>query len=313
MELQTIQNLPATEIIAAKSYMDASTATATKKAYASDWAIFTAWCDSKCVESLPATPEVVALFLSAQAREGKKAATIGRRLASISSAHKAVGLDSPASSMPVQALLRGIRRKHGCAQDQKTPATSEIVREMARSAPNTKSGIRDRALLLLGFAGAFRRSELAALTIEDLGFTPEGVRVSIRRSKTDQEGKGQVKAIPFGGLFCPVRAVKEWLKVSGITEGPLFRSVRKNGVVNDSRLTTKSIGQIVKRAASSIGLDPKDFSGHSLRSGFCTSAAKNGADLFKIMDVTGHKNLKTLKGYVRRGQEFNNHPGEGLL
>ena len=313
MEIQTIQNLPATEIRAAKSYMDASTATATKKAYQSDWLIFTTWCASKGVESLPATPEVVALFLSAQARGGKKAATVARRLASVSSAHKAVGLDSPARSMPVQAILRGIRRKHGCAQDQKAPATADIVRKMAQCAPNTTSGLRDRSLILLGFAGAFRRSELSALMIEDLGSTPEGVRVRVRMSKTDQEGRGLVKPIPYGNQCCPVQALRDWLEVSGITEGPLFRRVWKNGRIGEEPITPKSIAGIIKRMAEKIGLNPDLFSGHSLRSGFCTEAAKNGADLFRIMDQTGHKNLKTLKGYVRRGQEFNNHPGEGLL
>jgi len=314
MQLQTApQNLPAREIQVAQEYLDASVSDATRKAYKTDWAIFSAWCASKGVESLPASPDVVALFLSAQAGEGKATATIGRRLASISSAHKSAGLDSPAGSKPVQAILRGIRRKHGCAQDQKSPATAEIVREMARSAPNTKSGIRDRALILLGFAGAFRRAELSALCVSDLGFAPEGVRVLVRRSKTDQDGRGQVKAIQNGDVFCPVRAVREWLEVSEITEGPVFRSVRKNGVVSDKAITTKSIGEIVKRLAESVGLDPKEFSGHSLRSGFCTSAAMSGADLFRIMDITGHRSLKTLQGYVRRGNEFNNHPGRGLL
>jgi site-specific recombinase XerD len=183
---------------------------------------------------------------------------------------------------------------------------------MALAAGNDMKGLRDRALLLIGFAGAFRRSELVALNIEDLEESEFGFKVTIRHSKTDQEGAGQTIAIVRGSLACPVAALKAWLETAGITTGPIFRSVRKGGVVG-GRLPAQSVADIVKVYAERVGLDPVLFAGHSVRSGFLTSAAKRGASIFKMMDQSRHRSVETLRGYVRDAEIFKEHAGAGLL
>jgi site-specific recombinase XerD len=174
-------------------------------------------------------------------------------------------------------------------------------------------GLRDRALLLLGFAGAFRRSELVALDVADLEETEEGMRVAIRRSKTDQEGKGEVIGITRGSVNCPVKAVKTWLQATSITGGPLFRPVTKGSRVGNSRLTDKSVAGIIKTYARRLGLNEADFSGHSLRSGFLTSVARRGASVFKMRDVSRHKSMDVLQSYIRDAELFRDHAGAGLL
>jgi site-specific recombinase XerD len=183
---------------------------------------------------------------------------------------------------------------------------------MAQAAPDGLKGLRDQALLLLGFAGAFRRSELVALDVADLEET-EGMRVSIRRSKTDQEGKGEVIAIVRGSVNCPVKAVKNWLQAISITEGTMFRPVTRGGRVGNSRLTDKSVASIIKAYARRLGLNEADFSGHSLRSGFLTSAARRGASVFKMRDVSRHKSMDVLQSYIRDVELFRDHAGAGLL
>jgi len=184
---------------------------------------------------------------------------------------------------------------------------------MASGCPNNLRGTRDRALLLLGFGGAFRRSELAALTVEDLEEVEGGLRVHIQKSKTDQEGAGEVVPVIRGNGSCPCRAVKEWLDAAGIESGPVFRRMAKGGKICDNGLTPHSIGTIVKRYAKKAGLDPADYSGHSLRAGFLTSAAENGAGLFAMMNISRHRSVETVRTYVRRSEEFKDHAGEGLL
>src|SRR5262245_57335119 len=174
-------------------------------------------------------------------------------------------------------------------------------------------GLRDRAILLLGFAGAFRRSELVGLDVTDLEFCTGGLRVSIRKSKTDQEGLGVKIAIARGSTACPVDAVSAWLKASAIIEGPLFRPVTRTQKISDRRLSARAVGQLVKAYARRAGLKAADFSGHSLRSGFLTSAAAHGASIFKMMDVSRHKSVDTLWGYVRDAEMFRDHAGSGLL
>jgi integrase len=181
------------------------------------------------------------------------------------------------------------------------------MRDMAHAAPGGIKGLRDRALLLLGFGGAFRRSELVALDVED------GLRVTICRSKTDQEGQGVTIAIIRGGACCPAKAVRAWLDAAGISEGPIFRPVRKGGKVRDQRLTAKSVCDLVKSYADSVGLDGATFGAHSLRAGFLTSAARRGASVFKMRDVSRHKSMDVLQAYVRDANLFENHAGAGLL
>jgi integrase len=168
-------------------------------------------------------------------------------------------------------------------------------------------------LLLLGFAGAFRRSELVALDVADVEEMSEGLRVNIRGGKTDQERAGTTIAIVRGSVACPVAAVKEWLVAAGITEGAIFRRVNKGGNVLPDRLTAQSVSLIVKARAKRAGLDPRSFAGHSLRSGFLTSAARRGASVFKMMDISRHRSVDTLRGYVRDAELFRDHAGSGLL
>jgi site-specific recombinase XerD len=179
--------------------------------------------------------------------------------------------------------------------------------------PNDLRGLRDRALLLLGFAGALRRSELVALNVEDLEETAEGMHVTIRHSKTDQEGTGDFVSIPHGSRLRPVAAVKEWLEAAAIIEGPIFCSIKKGGSLTLERLSDRSVAQIVKGRAEAAGFDPNLFSGHSLRAGFVTSALHHGADILRVMDVTRHREVSTLKTYGRRAKAFTQHAGEAFL
>jgi integrase len=209
--------------------------------------------------------------------------------------------------------MKGIRRTLGIAPSRKMPATAERLLAMIQNAPATLAGTRDRALLLLGFAGAFRRSELVALQVADIAFVSEGMRVTIRRSKTDQEGAGQVIAVPRGKKSCPAEAVRAWLDAASIKEGPVFRSISKGGRPRASALTPHSVGLILKRYAVAAGLDPGEFGAHSLRAGFLTSAAAQGASIFKMMDVSRHKSADSLRGYVRDAEAFSDHAGADLL
>jgi integrase len=265
------------------------------------------------VAPVPAAPEVVATFLAAQASSGVKASTLARRAAAIRYAHALKGVEPPTNSEAVKATMRGIRRTLGTKKEQKAAATSERVARMVSLAPATLGGLRDQALLLLGFSGAFRRSELVAIEVSDLLETAEGYRVTIRRSKTDQEGAGHEVAILRGSRLRTVEAVQAWLHAAGITEGPLFRPVAKGGRVLAAALTAESVANIVKAYAKRAGLEPAAFAGHSLRAGFLTSAAEHGASIFKMMEVSRHKSVDVLRGYIRRVELFKEHAGAGFL
>jgi site-specific recombinase XerD len=289
------------ELTSAAAYARASKADATLRAYRSDLRDFVRWCATHALDPMPASPATVAAYLAALADSGLKASTITRRAAALTSAHRSAGFPPPTASDPVKAVLKGIRRSIGVAPSPKSPATARTVSRMVAKCPDTVRGKRDRALLLLGFAAALRRSELAALNIEDLERTNEGMIVHIRRSKTDQDGTGQSVAVPFGSKLKPVDAVDAWLEASGRKAGSLFG------------LCDKSVALIVKRYARKAKLDPTLFAGHSLRAGFVTEALERGADLLKVMDVTRHREVKTLKVYDRRAKAFRNHAGKGFL
>ena len=214
----------------------------------------------------------------------------------------------------MKAVLRGIRRELGAARQTKTPATHDLITAMMAACPADKLiGIRDRALLALGFAGAFRRSELVALDMADLTEVPDGLRVLIRKSKTDQEGAGQEVAIPRGHHIRPVETLQAWLAAAGITEGPVFRQVTQTGRVSEVALGDDGYVKAIKKRAKAVGLDPAGFSGHSLRSGFLTSASEHGAAVFKLQEVSRHKSVDVLAGYVRRSDQFKGHAGSGFL
>lgn len=301
------------ELEAAAGYARAARSAATRRAYRSDFALFSSWCEARRVPALPAAPETIAAFLAAEANRGTKVSTIGRRLAAIRYAHKLAGHEPPTNSEAVKATLRGIRRTAGSAPARKAPATADKILAMVDKADRNVKGLRDRALLLLGFAGAFRRSELVALDVFDLQFCDGGLRVTIRRSKTDQDGLGVVIAIARGSIACPVDAVRAWVKAASIDDGALFRPVTRTGKIAARRLSTRAVAELVKCYARRAGLKAADFSGHSLRSGFLTSAAAHGASIFKMMDVSRHKSIDTLRGYVRDAEMFRDHAGHGLL
>ena len=287
-------------------------AKATRRAYRSDFEIFQAWCAGRGVSALPATPETVAAFLACEVERGIRPSTMGRRVAAVRYAHKLAGHRVPTDDERVKATVRGIRRTLGTAPRKKAPATVERVIAMTVGTGDGLKGLRDRALLLLGFAGAFRRSELVGLDCEDIQECETGLRVTIRRGKTDQEGQGATIAIVRGLIACPVEALRTWLDAAGIVTGPLFRSIRKGGKLG-GRLTDQSVVGIVKSHAERVGLDPASFAGHSLRAGFLTSAAQRGASIFKMMDVSRHRSVDTLRGYVRDAEIFKDHAGAGLL
>nr|WP_276082039.1 site-specific integrase [Methylobacterium sp. GC_Met_2] len=327
--------LPAEAAAIVRAYQQASKADSTVRAYRSDVQVFQAWCDRFGFQSLPASPEAVAGFLAHEAEAGLSASTIGRRLAAIRYGHKLAKAADPTDDEDVRATMKGIRRRVGVAPTQKAAATVDILQMLLARTPDTLTGKRDRALLALGFAGAFRRSELVALDVADLREDPEGLRVTVRRSKVDQEGAGFVKAIPTGRYIQPVRLVREWLDAAGITSGPVFRPVSRSGRVrrvsaqvepkldaegvpgqNDpkpSRLTDRSVANILKAYCTAAGLDASTFGAHSLRAGYITTAAERGADLARIMDQSGHRNADTVVKYIRRANLFKAHSGSGFL
>jgi integrase len=210
--------------------------------------------------------------------------------------------------------MKGIRRSLGVAPSQKEPISPSEFRAMVKSRPETLHGLRDRALLLLGFSGAFRRSELVSLDVDDVVWGEDGLTVNLRRSKTDQEGEGRKVGIPFGSTpeSCPVRSLRGWLKAAGITEGPLFRPV-KGPKVGAKRLSDKAVARLVKRAAKAAGLEPSRLSGHSLRSGLATAAAKAGKSERSIMAQTGHRSAQMVRRYIRDGELFSENAAAGLL
>ena len=338
----------------ARDYIQDAKAKNTIRAYTSDWKDFTDWCKIQRRESLPATPETVALYITHLAR-GLKTSTIQRRISSISQAHAAAGYeDSPTKTAIVRATWQGIRRSKGVAAQGKAPVLMPDLRAMMEHLPKEAADVkkeakkaktqevaslaystpeklklpqdqeepeeageneeprdrliacRDRALLLLGFAGAMRRSELVGLDVADVVETTDGLVVTIRRSKTDQEGQGRKIGIPYGSKLatCPVRSLRAWKARAKITEGPLFRQVNRHGKVSEGRLGDRTVALVVKRAVAATGVDAASYAGHSLRAGLATAAAMAGVSERVIQGQTGHKSLPILRRYIREGSLF---------
>ena len=283
----------------AAAYLDASLADSTKRAYQSDLGHFLAWGGA-----IPTTPELLARYLALHG-EHLSPFTLARRLVAIGKAHAAQGLANPCESELVRSVLRGIRRVHGSAQRQVDPLLREDVLAIIDSLPATNKGVRDRALLLVGFGAALRRSELVSLKVADVRFAPEGLVLRIRRSKTDQEGTGRDIGVPYArSRACPVNALRAWLERSGIASGPVFRGVAKGGRIQDTGMTAQSVGLVVKHYVARVGLDPERFSGHSLRAGLITSAVKLGVSSHKIRQQSGHRSEAMLSRYIRDGELF---------
>lgn len=288
--------------------MDEHTAAAqaanTTKAYASDWRQFEAWCARYDLQPLPATPAVAALYLTALAHRGLKLATVRRRAAAITRAHRLAGLHSPIWDPRVVTLLEGIARTLGAAPTKKVALLRDpLARTVARIDTTTAAGLRDRALLLVGFALGLRRSELVRVAVEDLSPSPDGLLVRLGPTKTDQRGAGTQLLLAYAesGHPCPVWALRSWLDHAGLSDGPLFRRVTRTGAIS-SPLSAQSVALIVKRRVKAAGLDPGAFSGHSLRSGFATQAARDGFHSAQIADVTRHRDRRVLDGYIQAGR-----------
>lgn len=289
----------------ARDFARHSKAESTLRGYDSDWRDFCAWCEAQGQRALPASPEGIAAYL-ADCASRLKVGSLQRRLNAIAEAHKAVGLETPTASGIVRSTLKGIRRTLGTATTQKAPTLTDDVRAMVSLADDGLIGARDRALVLLGFAGAFRRAELVALDVSDLDFSRDGLTVTLRRSKTDQEGQGRKVGIPYGSNpeTCPVRVVQRWLEASGIADGPAFRSLNRHGQVQPARLSPIDVARVVKKLAVRVGLDPARFGGHSLRAGHATAAAMAGASERSIMNQTGHRSVQMVRRYIRQGTLF---------
>lgn len=300
------------EIHQAKAFAKDQHAKATRRAYDADIRLFTTWCQDRGLTPFPALPQTVSVFLSWGASQGAAVATIERRTAALRYGHQIAGYESPTNHEVVKATLKGIRRALGVAPIQKVAMTVDRLQDILKHVPDTLQGKRDKAILLLGFAGAFRRSELVALTVNDLIETDQGVRVLIRKSKTDQEGEGQEIAL-YQGKLRVVDAINAWREAANIQDGFLFRPLKKGGKVLDQPLAAESVADIVKKYAGIAGFVPQEYAGHSLRAGFLTSAAENGASLFKMMEVSRHKSVDTLKGYIRRADLFKDHAGKAFL
>lgn len=267
----------------------------TKRAYRADLQHFEA-----TGRTIPASPADVATFLAEMAGHFA-VATIERRLSTLAKAHRSSGHGNPCEDELVRSTMRGIRRSFGTKQRQAVAILrDDLFAMLDKLGDQRPKDIRDRALLLSGFATAMRRSELASLDIEDIEFTAKGMMVTLRRSKTDQEAQGRKIAVPFGRTrHCPVTALKAWLTVLDNSSGPIFVRIDRHGHIQDQRVSGEAVSLVVKTRIAKAGYDPKSFSGHSLRAGFATSAAEAGASTFKIRQTTGHRTETSLSRYFR--------------
>lgn len=307
--------------VEAKTYVQNARTPATLRGYDAAWSRFVSWCSIYRKSPLPADPTTVALFLtdvSPTKREegvpevptstGEKrlhAGTLSRYTSAIKLRHEAAGHLSPTLDVRVKSVLRGIRRAHGVAPNrQAAPLLVGDLISVVETLDATKLiDVRNKALLLVGFAGALRRSEIVSLQVGDLDFRNDGVVVKLRRRKTDQEGKGAIVGIAYGtNGTCPVVSLRKWLAAAGIEKGPAFRGVDRHGNVSSQRLNPQAVCRIVKKLVPRAGLAPGGYSGHSLRAGFATSAAAVGVEERDIAKVTGHASLQVLRQYIRDGQ-----------
>lgn len=298
----------------ARSYVDDARANSTQRAYRTSWNLWVSWCATRGLVSLPTAPESLALYMADLADRGRKVATISRALVAISQAHRMAGHPSPRSSELVRSVLKGIRRRLGVAPRQKAALLPEQLTAIAASLPSTLRGARDRALLLLGFVGACRRSELVALDVRDAEFSGDGLTLIVRRSKTDQEGMGRRVGVPCGTHreTCPVRSLRVWLDLAKITSGAIFRGVNRHGQVGERRLDGGSVARIVQRSVAAIGQLPSEFGGHSLRAGLATAAARAGKSERSIMAQTGHRSVTMVRRYIRDGDLFRDNAAAGI-
>ena len=298
-----------------QDYIEAALADRTRHEYRADLRRFLAWGGT-----LPAAPELIAAYLAAHAAS-HATATLQRWLVSLGRAHSAQGLPDPTKTDLVRTACKGIRRRHGRPQRRVAPVVHADLVAMLRELDDSPRGLRDRALLLLGFAGALRRAELVGLQLDDLTFSEAGLTVRLRRSKTDPDGRGRLIGIPFARdpRLCAVRAVRAWLgrlapaAPTTTPAAPLFRAVNRHGQIAAQALTGRAVALLVKERCARAGLDPTRYAGHSLRAGFCTAAALAGKPNWQIRKQSGHQTEAMLNRYIRDGRLFADNALAGLL
>ena len=292
--------------------LKSSKANNTLRAYKSDFKDFGAFCSRHGLSSLPTEPKIVSLYLT-HLSKNSKISTLRRRLVSIGMVHKLKGHYLDTKHPIIVENLMGIRRVIGSIQKGKKPLLINhlklIINSINEHNINDNKKFRDKAIILIGFGGGFRRTELISIDYEDLEFVPEGLKITLRKSKTDQFGEGMIKGLPYfdDENYCPVINLKRWLEISNIKSGPIFRRFSKGSVLTNNRLTDQSVVLLIKEHLGLAGLDNKNFAGHSLRSGFATVAADSGADERSIMAMTGHKTTQMVRRYIREANLFKNN------
>jgi len=293
--------------------LKSSKASNTIRAYKSDFKDFGVFCAKHGFKSLPTEPKIIALYLTYLSGKDAKMSTLRRRLVSISMIHKHKGHHLDTKHPVIIENLMGIKRTKGSIQRGKKPILINHLKAIIKAIHEDKIELnrkmRDKTLLLTGFGGGFRRTELISIDYEDLEFVPQGLKITIRRSKTDQFGEGMIKGLPYftNKNYCPVSCMKEWLQLSKIKKGPIFRKFVKGGNLTSHRLTDQSVVLIIKKYLSIAGIDNKNYSGHSLRSGFATVSAESGADERSIMAMTGHKTTQMVRRYIKEANLFKNN------
>ena len=285
----------------------------TVRAYKSDFNDFGLFCAQNGFKSLPSEPKIVSLYLTHLSTKNVRMSTLKRRLVSIGVIHKLKGHYLDTKHPSIIENVMGIKRRKGSIQKGKKPILINSLKKIINSIDEEKKDenkkIRDRTIILIGFAGGFRRNEIVSLDYEDLDFVQEGLKIKLRRSKTDQFGEGFTKALPYfdNSQYCPVITLKKWIEISKIGSGPLFRRFIKGSKLTVNRLTDQTVALLIKKYINLAGIEGKNYSGHSLRSGFATSAAESGAEERSIMAMTGHKSTEMVRRYIKEANLFKNN------
>jgi site-specific recombinase XerD len=290
-----------------------SKANNTVRAYKSDFNNFGLFCAQNGFKSLPSEPKIVSLYITHLSSKGIKMSTLKRRLVSIGVIHKLKGHYLDTKHPVIIENIMGIKRRKGSIQKGKKPLLINNLKKIINvideyNTENIKK-FRDRSIILMGFSGGFRRNEIVSLDYDDLDFVNEGLKISIKRSKTDQFGEGSVKGLPYfdNTQYCPVLSLKNWIEISRIRSGPLFRRFSKGTKLSEKRLTDQTVALLIKKYLKIAGIDSKNYSGHSLRSGFATSAAEAGVEERNIMSMTGHKSPEMVRRYIKEANIFKNN------
>ena len=293
--------------------LQSSKAINTVRAYKSDFKDFGLFCAQNGFQSLPSEPKIVSLYLTYLSTKNAKMSTLKRRLVSIGVIHKFKGFYLDTKHPSIIENIMGIKRRKGSIQKGKKPILINNLKLIINVIDEKKNEeikkLRDRTIILIGFSGGFRRNEIVSLDYDDLDFVPEGVKIDIKRSKTDQFGEGSVKALPYfdNSKYCPVVSLKKWISISEINSGSLFRRFLKGSKLSEKRLTDQTVALLIKEYLQLAGIDNKNYSGHSLRSGFATSAAEAGAEERSIMAMTGHKSTEMVRRYIKDANLFKNN------